>query len=573
MRAIHPLVPRAWVLCPTDEQQVTHLQQCLNVHPAICQILVQRGVTTFEEARAFFRPSLDMLHDPFLMRDMDKAIARITTAIAHGERILIYGDYDVDGTTSVATVYSFFKGIYPQLDYYIPNRYTEGYGISTQGIDYAQAEGISLIIALDCGIKSVDKVQYALERGIDFIICDHHLPGDELPAAVAVLDPKRSDCPYPYKELSGCGIGFKLIEAFAIQHSIDRDKVHCYLDLVCLSIASDIVPITGENRILAYHGLIQVNQYPSPGIKRLKEAAGIRREMDISDVVFVLGPRINAAGRIDDARTAVRLLIAAADSEEVDLHADSLQQLNKERKDLDRAITEQALDLLATDETNAVRNSTVLYHELWHKGVIGIVASRLIDYYYRPTVMLTLSNGVVTGSARSVRGFDLYEAIYACREHLIQFGGHAFAAGMTMRPDQVAGFKAAFESIVTARITPDQKIPKIDIHAELSPADIKPALHRVITQMGPFGPSNMKPVFWLRGLRDTGWAKILQDTHLKFAIRLPDDTVIQAIGFGLAHHYALVRDKPFDCCCQIDTNEWNGTISLQLMVKDIKPCE
>lgn len=565
-----PRLEKRWTIRPADETKVAALYESLKVHPALCRLLVLRGIETYEEAKAFFRPSLDSLHDPFLMKGMSNAVNRITDAIAGGEKILIYGDYDVDGTTSVAVVFSFFRTIYPNLDYYIPNRYTEGYGISAKGIDFAAENNFSLIIALDCGIKSNDKVDYAHSKGIDFIICDHHTPGDEPPAAIAVLDPKQADCTYPYKELSGCGIGFKLIQAFALQQGIPKEKVFQYLDLVCISIASDIVPITGENRTLAYHGMQKLNKNPCRGIRALMGVASIEK-MDISDIVFIIGPRINAAGRIDDGKHAVKLLICEEDDMASDDNADVLQQFNKDRKELDKTITEHALDMIGTDEAMIKRKSTVLYDENWHKGVIGIVASRLIENYYRPTIVLTLSDGKVTGSGRSVKGFDLYEAIYECREHLIQFGGHKFAAGLTMMPEKVQDFSDAFEKIVAERITPEQQIPEIEIDAEISLDEINPKFYSIIQQMAPFGPGNMKPVFLSKHLRDSKWSKLLKEEHIKFSIkRVQKGDTIDGIGFGLGYKYNMVKDDFFDICYQIEENEWNDKVSLQMMVKDVR---
>jgi single-stranded-DNA-specific exonuclease len=569
-----PKLEKRWVIREADETKVADLYQSLKVHPALCRILVLRGIETYDQAKAFFRPSLDSLHDPFLMKGMSNAINRITDAIANGEKILIYGDYDVDGTTSVALVYGFLLTIYPNLDYYIPDRYIEGYGISTKGIDYAADNGFALIIALDCGIKSNDKVDYATSRGVDFIICDHHTPGDEAPAAVAVLDPKQEDCPYPYKELSGCGIGFKLIQAFAQQQGIPVEKVYPYLDLVCVSIASDIVPITGENRTLAYHGLQRINAHPCPGIKALIGVATLYKRLDISDIVFIIGPRINAAGRIADAKFAVKLLICTEEDLASDQHADVLNRLNHERKELDKSITEQALDMIATDNVMLGRKSTVLYYDGWHKGVIGIVASRLIENYFKPTIVLTLSDGKVTGSGRSVKGFDLYEAIYECREHLIQFGGHKYAAGLTMLPEKVKDFSDAFEKIVQERITPEQQIPVQEIDAEISLDDIEPKFFNIIRQMSPFGPGNMKPVFLSRHLRDSKWSKLVKEEHIKFSIKRPlKGDNIDGIGFGLGYKYAIVKDQQFDLCYQIEENEWNDKISLQMVVKDVRVSE
>ena len=561
---------KRWVIKQADEEKVNALQQELKVHPVLCRLLVQRGIETYEEAKKFFRPDLSELHDPFLMKDMDRAINRISEAIARNEKIMIYGDYDVDGTTAVATVYSFFKEFYPHLDYYVPNRYLEGYGISTKGIDYAAENNFSLIIALDCGIKSNDKVDYATTKNIDFIIGDHHNPGEEIPKAVAVLDPKRSDCNYPYKELSGCGIGFKLIQAFCLQHGMDLQACYQYLDLVCTSIGADIVPITGENRILAFHGLKKVNENPVTGLRKLIELSGVTKQLDITDVVFILAPRINAAGRMDDAKHAVKLLIADDIDYDTEAHAIQLNKFNTDRKSLDRDITIQALDIISKDEKLINRKSTVLYHSDWHKGVIGIVASRLTDTYYRPTIILAEADGKLSGSARSVKGFDLYEAIYECREHLIQFGGHKFAAGMTMQKENFEAFSQKFESVVSARITEAQLTPELEIDAEIELEDITPKFYSIIQQMAPFGPDNMKPVFVTRAVKDNGWSKIVKEEHIKFSVKKNTGTVIDGIGFGLAGKFNRVKSGAFDIAYTIDENEWNGNVRLQMMVKDIE---
>lgn len=561
---------KRWVVKQADSEKVNALQLALKISPVVCNLLVQRGIETFEQAKAFFRPSLDDLHDPFLMKDMDHAINRITMAIANNEKILIYGDYDVDGTTAVATVYSFFKEFYSNLEYYIPNRYTEGYGISTKGIDYAAEHNFTLIIALDCGIKSNDKVDYANEKKIDFIICDHHNPGHEIPRAVAVLDPKRTDCTYPYKELSGCGIGFKLIQAFSLQQGIPLEKAFQYLDLLCLSIGADIVPITGENRILAFHGLNKLNTNPVTGLRHLKEISGVQKTMDITDVVFILGPRINAAGRIDDAKHAVKLLIAEDIDYGSEANALQLNRYNTERKDLDRSITAHALEIIGADDKLINRKSTVLFNPAWHKGVIGIVASRLTDTYYRPTIVLTESDGKVTGSARSVKNFDLYEAIYECKDLLIQFGGHKFAAGMTMQPENVEAFSLKFEEVVTGRITEEQLVPELEIDAEIELSDITPKFFSIIQQMAPFGPENMKPVFVTKQVSDNGWSKIVKLDHVKFSVKKKDSAVIDGIGFGLAPKFEMIKSGPFDIVYQIDENEWQGNVRLQMMVKDVK---
>lgn len=570
---IRPMQKR-WTLKPADEATVIALQAALKIHPALCRLLVARGIETYEAAKNFFRPELKDLHDPFLMKDMHKAIERITNALVSQEKILIYGDYDVDGTTAIATVYSFFKEIHPFIDFYVPHRYTEGYGISKQSIDFALANGFTLVIALDCGIKANDKIAYANTLGIDFVICDHHQPGEEIPAAVAVLDPKRSDCPYPYKELSGCGIGFKLIQAFSLQHGIDAVKYMQWLDLLCVSIGSDIVSMTGENRILAYHGLKKLNTNPCCGLRRLKELAGSEKEMDIDDVVFLIGPRINAAGRMDDARHAVRLLISEDEDFDGDEKAYQLNKYNNERKDLDRSITAHALEMIASDQTLVARKSTVVFHPEWHKGVIGIVASRLTETYYRPTIVLTESDGKVTGSARSVKHFDLYEAIYECRDLLIQFGGHKFAAGLTMQKENIDAFRLKFDEVVSARISAHQLVPEIEIDAQLELSDITPRFFGILQQMAPFGPDNMKPVFLTRGVIDTGWSKIVKEDHIKFSVRgNAGGATIGGIGFGLAPKFNLLKSGPFDLVYQLAENEWQGNVSLQLVVKDLLPAE
>ena len=562
-----------WVQLPANEEKVAALHSALKVHPVICQMLIQRGIETYEDAKAFFRPELDKLHDPFLMRDMDKAINRITTAIERNERILIYGDYDVDGTTSVATVYCFLRDFYPNIDYYIPHRYTEGYGISFKGIDYAQETGCALIIALDCGIKANDKIDYANERNIDFIICDHHNAGEVIPNAVAVLDPKRSDCPYPYKELSGCGIGFKLIQAFAMQQGIEEEKYLQYLDLVCLSIGADIVPINGENRILAYYGLQKINNNPSEGIRRLLEISNVKKQLTISDVVFILGPRINAAGRMDDARDAVKLLICDGEQTINYERAFKLNTYNNDRKELDRDITAHALDMIGSNEAMLKRKSTVVYHTEWHKGVVGIVASRLIETYYRPTIVLTESDGKVTGSARSVKNFDLYEAIYECKDLLIQFGGHKYAAGLTMQPENVEAFSAKFEEVVTSRITEAQLVPELEIDAEIDFKDLTPNFINIIKQMAPFGPANMKPTFVTKAVYDTGWSKIVKEDHIKFSVRQNHGERMDGIGFRMAQKMNIVKSGAFDVAYHVEENEWNGNVTLQMAVKDIQSAE
>jgi single-stranded-DNA-specific exonuclease len=565
------MLQKRWTIKHADAAKAALLQEALKIHPAFCRMLVMRGVETFEQARAFFRPELNHLHDPFLMKDMDKAVDRIHKAVTANERILIYGDYDVDGTTSVSLMVLFFQDFYPNIDFYIPNRYKEGYGISTQGIDYAEANGCSLIIALDCGIKSIDKVDYALAKKIDFIICDHHLPGEELPKASAVLDPKRSDCTYPFKELSGCGVGFKLIQALALHYNLPEEKYLDVIDLVAVSTASDIVSLSGENRVLTYFGIEKLNKNPSHGLKHLIRLTGLERKLDVSDVVFYIGPRINAAGRMDDAKQAVRLMIADESPHHAD-QAGELQNLNKDRQEADRDITAHALEILNTNENNESLKSTVVFNTGWHKGVIGIVASRLTEHFYRPTVVLTEHEGKVTGSARSVKGFDLYEALYACREQLIQFGGHKFAAGLTMLPEKVDDFRNHFERVVSASITPEQLIPEIEIDAEIKFSDITPLFYKLINEFAPFGPDNMKPVFVAKHVKETGWSKLLKDRHIKFSLK-QNGVTLSGIGFDMAHKMELLKENELDVVFQIEQNEWQGNTSLQLMVKDIRISE
>lgn len=554
----------------SDAQTVELLSKELNIDAVLAGMLERRNVKSFEDAKTFFRPDLRQLHDPFLMKDMPEAIERIERAINNKEHILIYGDYDVDGTTSVAITYSFFKEIHPFINYYIPDRYAEGYGISTQGIDFAEQHGISLIIALDCGIKSVDKVEYASQKGIDFIICDHHTPGDEIPDAVAVLDPKRKDCDYPYKELSGCGLGFKLIQAYADKNNLPIEKVEQYLDLVVVSIASDIVPITGENRILAYYGLQKLNSDPCKGLQALKELAGKTDNFTVTDIVFSIGPRINAAGRIDDAKKAVQLLIA--DSTELAEDAGFIINLkNSERKDFDSNITEQALNMILNSPEMEKRKSTVVYHESWHKGVIGIVASRLTEKYYRPTIVLTQSNGHVAGSARSVLGYDLYEALCGCSDLLEQFGGHKYAAGLTMKTENVEAFSKRFEEVVSASITDDLLTQEIKIEAEIELSSIDAKFFRILNQFAPFGPENMSPIFMSRNVDSYGYGTIVGNNHLKMSIKQPDSAVYSCMGFGLGEYLEQINlGKPFDICYTIEQNVWKEKKSIQLNIKGIK---
>jgi single-stranded-DNA-specific exonuclease len=553
-----------------DEEDVQKLAAGLNIDAVLSRLLIHRGIKDFDDARLFFRPEERHLHDPFLMADMEQAILRIETAMAAGEKILIYGDYDVDGTTAVSVVYGFFKSRYDKLEYYIPDRYLEGYGISTQGIDYAAQNNFKLIIALDCGIKSVDKIAYASILGVDFIICDHHLPGAELPPAIAVLDPKRADCGYPFKELSGCGIGFKLIQAYAEKNDIPFEQITCYLDLVAISIGCDIVHITGENRVLAHLGLQKINTAPCMGVKTLMEVAGKASNYTISDVVFLLGPRINAAGRIDDAKHAVELLIA------VDENAAKEKGLlinvkNTERKSHDLSITDEALGMIDGNEVMIARKSTVVFNENWHKGVIGIVASRLTEKYYRPTIVLTRSNGHVAGSARSVLGYDLYEALCDCSDLLIQFGGHKYAAGLTMHPENVEAFINRFEEVVSATITPEQLIQQIQIDAELRLSQIEPKFFRVLNQFAPFGPENMSPVFLSKNVYVSGNAGLVGSNHVKMTVIQEGSAGFESIAFNHGEYLSkLKKDVPFDICYSIEENIWKERRTIQLNIKGIR---
>lgn len=561
---------KRWTYLQADDEAVNTLQAQLNIHKVICKLLVLRGIKNFDEAKNFFRPSLEHLHNPFLMKDMDNAIARIEKAIANNENILIYGDYDVDGTTAVSLVYSYFTKFYNNVSYYIPDRYTEGYGISFQGIDYAVENNLSLIIALDCGIKAHDKIDYAKERNIDFIICDHHLPGDTLPSAVAVLDPKRSDCSYPFDELSGCGIGFKLIQAYAQKNNINTDKIYHQLDLVAVSIASDLVPITGENRILAKFGVDKINTDPRAGFKALMSELKLSRNLDITDLVFIIGPRINAAGRIAHGSEAVNLLIEE-DFEVALEKTKKVQQNNTERKNLDKDITEEALSMIDSNAVLIQKKSTVLYQEHWHKGVIGIVASRLIEKYHRPTIILAASNGKAVGSGRSVPGFDLHNAIDACSEHLVQFGGHKYAAGLTIELEKINDFTRAFDQVVSERILDEQLIPQIEVDATIELTDINEKFFNIIEQMGPFGPGNMRPVFVTKDVYDTGYSKVLNGNHLKLNILKDGQNPKNGIGFGMGDYMKIIEIKEtFDICYQLYANVWNGQTKIEFKLKDLK---
>jgi single-stranded-DNA-specific exonuclease len=556
-----------------SEEKVKHLSAALNVEDFVATLLIQRGIETFEDAKNFFRPSLDHLHDPFLMKDMDKAVARIESAIENQENILVFGDYDVDGTTAVSLVSSYLKSHYPNIATYIPDRYDEGYGISFKGIDFADDNGFSLIIALDCGIKSIDHIAYAKEKNIDFIICDHHRPGNMLPDAVAILDPKREDCFYPYDELCGCGVGFKLIQALAQNRNETIEDLVPYLDLVATAIAADIVPITGENRVLAYFGLQVINSDPRPGIKALVHQVK-KKVLDITDVVFIISPRINAAGRIKHGNHAVELL-TEFNFEQAQQFASEIEQYNSDRKDLDKKITKEAFQQILENQEEE-RFSTVVFQEDWHKGVIGIVASRLIETYYRPTLVFTKSGDKYAASARSVKGFDVYNALDACAEHLEQFGGHMYAAGMTLKAENYPIFKDAFERQVSATILPEMRTPEIEIDAEINFTDITPKLIRILKQFEPFGPQNMTPVFMTSNVKDTGYAKTLgaDEEHLRLFVKQNNSEGIAAIGFGLGKKIEITKDqKPFQLAYSLCENEWNDKVSTQLMLKDIRTNE
>ncbi len=553
-----------------EKHKVQLLQNELKVSQLIAELLISRGIETLEEARLFFRPSLADLHDPYLMKDMDKALERIEKAIESGENIMVFGDYDVDGTTAVSLVASYLKTIYPNVTTYIPDRYAEGYGISFMGIDYADDNSISLIIALDCGIKSINHVAYAKEKNIDFIICDHHRPGDEIPDAVAVLDPKRNDCDYPYDELCGCGIGFKLIQALGKNRSQTTEDLVEYLDLVATAIAADIVPMTGENRILAKFGLEVINSNPRPGIKALIHQVK-KEELSITDVVFIIAPRINAAGRIKHGNYAVELL-SEFDFEQAIEFAREIELYNSERKDLDKQITVEALNQIIENQEKD-RFSTVVYQENWHKGVIGIVASRLIETYYRPTLVFTKSGEKLAASARSVSGFDVYNALEACSEHLEQFGGHMYAAGMTLQEENYKKFKTAFENQVKNSILEEQREPQISVDMELEFADIDDKTIRILKQFEPFGPLNMTPLFMSKNVCDTGYGKPMgsKDEHLKLFLKQNNSEGFGAIGFGLGEKYNLITNrKPVEIVYSISENEWNGKTSLQLNLRDLR---
>jgi single-stranded-DNA-specific exonuclease len=562
---------KRWIYYPRpSEQNLSDLGKKLNINSYLITVLLQRGIDDYESAKSFFRPSLDQLHDPFLMQDMEKAVHRLKKAIDTNEKILIYGDYDVDGTTAVAVVYSYLKKFYPHCDFYIPDRYSEGYGVSPAGIIWAEENGFTLIISLDLGIKAADMVTMASHKGIDFIICDHHLPGGEIPNAVAVLDPKRDDCSYPFNELSGCGLGFKLIQAFAKRFR-DEKEVFEYLDLVVVSIASDIVPINGENRTLAFFGLQKLNQNPRPGLKALKEIAAIKTDLDISGIVFTLGPRINAAGRIAHAKAAVELLISKTEADANAL-AERVNVKNDLRREFDLSITEEAVAMIEGNEALRKAKSTVLFKNTWHKGVIGIVAARCVEKYYRPTVILTESNDKVTGSARSVKDFDLYKALESCSDLLEKYGGHKYAAGLTLDRSNLGAFQKRFEEVVASSITVEMQSPVVEIDTALPFDAITAKFISVLKQMAPFGPENPRPIFEARNLYVANSLSSFKDRHVRFLVgQNGNENVFQAVGFDLGGLYSrLASGANFRMAFTIEENTYNGVTSIQLRAKDIK---
>jgi len=565
---------KRWKIVDPEPGKIAELKKSLSISSTLCNILIQRGIDTFEKAKNYFRPQLSQLHDPFLMKDMGKAVERILYAINNHQKILVFGDYDVDGTTSVALMYRFLKKIYCEenIAFYIPHRYREGYGISKQGIDFAKENGYELIISLDCGIKSVDLIAYASLLNLDFIVCDHHLPDEQVPKAVAILNPKQKDCNYPFKELCGCGVGFKLVMALSQRLGLHENEYLCYLDLVVTAIGADIVPITGENRILAFYGLQRLNTSPCAGMKALIDLSKVESVFSINNVVFIIAPRVNAAGRMDDASKAVKLFIED-DPVQAMKYAEMLHSDNTTRKDADTTITEEALAMIENNPEMKARNTTVVFQSHWHKGVVGIVASRLIETYYRPTVVLTLGEKIVGGSARSVPGFNLYEAIHACREYLIGYGGHFAAAGMSMAPEKVEAFSKKFEEVVTSSIDPYLLTPELMINAEITFKKATQGFYNIVEQMQPYGPGNMRPVFISRNVRNSGWSKIVKDQHVRFVVK-QENITLTGIGFNLAQKFPLLEmNKPLDIVYTLDENEWNGNKSIQLKVIDFRLSE
>ncbi len=564
---------KKWVIKEKgDPEVISKLAKELNIDEILAQLLIQRNITSFDQARAFFRPELKDLHDPFLMVDMEKAVERINTALQRNERILVYGDYDVDGTTSVAMMYSFLHQFHKNIDYYIPDRYSEGYGISEKSIEYAEKNNVSLVVALDCGIKAIDKIAMANEKNIDYVICDHHTPADTLPDAYAILDPKRSDSQYPFKELSGCGVGFKLIQAFLSANNMDMSKAYEYLDILAVSIASDIVPLIGENRVLAHYGLKKINDNPSVALKAIMEVSELDKHIVISDIVFKIGPRLNAAGRMDSGQMAVDLLVSK-ELEEARAISQKIDNENKSRKDVDRQITNEALDLVMQEGLDS-KKSIVLFNPNWLKGVIGIVASRLVEHYYKPTIIFTRSNGLITGSARSVFGFNIYEAITECGDLLENYGGHMYAAGLSIKEENFNIFKSRFEEVVRKRIKPDQTVQKIHADAVITLDQITPKFFRILKQFEPFGPENMTPVFITENLYDSGFSRCVgkDGKHLKLMLadKKGGETLFPSIAFNQAEHWHKVADKTnFHICYSIDENTYRNKTTIQLRIKDI----
>lgn len=561
---------KRWNVIEADAGEVENLRRQLTIHQALCKLLVQRGAKTYDLAKAYFRPQLGDVHNPFLMKDMDKAVNRLDQALRDNERILVFGDYDVDGTTSVACMYMFLRDRHQNVDFYIPHRYREGYGVSREGIDYAIKTGCKLIIALDCGIKSVHLVKYAKDNGVDFIICDHHMPDAQVPEAIAILNAKQPDCPYPYKELCGCGVGLKFIHAFCLQKGLPDHEWQQYLDLVATAIAADIVPMTGENRILTYYGLKKVNENPSVGIRALMKLSDLKPPVHVTNLVFVIAPRVNAAGRMDDARKAVEMFIEQ-DFEKATELAKILQEDNSERREADSCITEEALALIDADPALQQKKTTVLYQQHWHKGVVGIVASRMVDKYYRPTIILTESGEKISGSARSVMNFNIYEALHSCRDLLDNYGGHFYAAGLTLKKENFEEFCELFETVVSTTITEEMLIPEIVIDAEVDFKDLSLSFYNILLQMEPYGPENLRPVFITRNVYETGHSRVVKDLHLKFSLK-QDAEIMDGIGFGMAEKFELLKPNvALDVVYTLDLNTWNGNTRLQLRVIDIKP--
>lgn len=560
---------KRWTLIPADEKAVSQLHEELRIHPVLCRVLVQRGITTFDEAKAFFRPALDDLHDPSLMKNMDRAVDRVLAALRSEEKILLFGDYDVDGTTCVALMFEFLSKLGAKLDYYLPDRHKEGYGVSREGVEYARESGASLIIAMDCGIQAVEQVEAARQHGIDFIVCDHHLPSEKLPGAVAVLDPKQAGCAYPYKELSGCGVVFKLAQAINYKLKRNPEELLELLDLLVLSIAADIVPMTGENRVLAHFGLLKLNCTERPGLKALIESSGRHRPLDINDIVFGLAPMINAAGRLSDARHAVQLMLANEKFVAAD-YARLLNHRNSQRKTYNEVIVREAREMLDADPELERRKSIVLFHPGWHKGVLGIAASRLVELYCRPVILLCESNGQAVGSARSVNGFNIHDAIAACSDLLVNFGGHDHAAGLTLEVEQVSGFSEAFEEVVRQRISDEMLVPELRVNAVVNFNELTPAFWRVLRQFAPFGPQNHRPVFVAKNVKDAGFSRLLKGNHLRLSVQQEEKKVWNGIAFGKGEDYPrLQKSKQFHIAFNLEEDTWQGTKQLRLLVKDL----